>query len=308
MSASLSDDNQINNGDGSAAIDVDGLIGPDENAAPSFPSISGNGGQIIAQNPVSDDIIPNETVLTNDRSVVGEVKPIDEDNPEEEIIPDASALPFAANPNRVIGGRKDNADGDDVDDNQTLPLPQQQPDAESADTGVPTIDTSPVAELIEPTPVVERPEPVVEPIETPQIMPSPIPDISVPQPISDDSDKIDFIKTYTAEYDETLLRAAETINKILESVDQAMHEKLASILIPEDANEFLDKAPTDGAVHSFEDVRVVVKTVMDKAVEAKQQSQAAAEEAGRIYDEVQAFKRETKQQISDLTSENSTNL
>ena len=300
MSASLSDDNQINNGDGSAAIDVDGLIGPDENVAPSFPSISGNSGQIISDNPVSDDIIPNETVLTNDRSVVGEVKAIDEENPDEESVPDASNLPFAANPNRVIGGRKSSDSSSDDSDNNQLPPPQ-------IDQNSPTDSALPTTEPEQPFGT--EPMPAVEPIiDTPQIMPSPVPDISVPQPISDDTEKLDFIKTYTAEYDETLLRAAGTINKILDSVDQAMHDKLASISIPEEANEFLDKAPTDGAVQSFEDVRVVVKSVMDKAVEAKQQSQAAAEEAGRIYDEVQAFKRETKQQISDLTSENSTNL
>jgi hypothetical protein len=42
---------------------------------------------------------------------------------------------------------------------------------------------------------------------------------------------------------------------------------------------------------------------MERANEAKQQSEAAAAEASQIYDEVQAFKRDTKQQIATLTGD-----
>lgn len=265
----MSDDNS------SAAINVDGLIGPDDSDAPTE---AGNPETLDQAVQSVDDIIPNETVETNDRSVVGEVKEPELEPLEEEPI-DPSSLPFAADPNNSVYKKTDDdqagSDNDQPADNSA---------ETNAESDANTDDASQEQTL-----------------GASNIMPDQVPDISVLVPQFGDPEKVDFIKTYTAEYDDTLLRAATAINKILDSVDQAMHEKLAAIVIPEETNEFLEKAPTEGKVHSFEDVRDIVKVVMDHAVEAKEQSKAAATEAGRIYDEIQQFKKETKEQIDSLT-------
>lgn len=212
----------------SAVISVDGLIGGsgDDSIMTAGGSSSPSDDAVV----LDGGIIPNETVKTNDLSVVGEVKPF-----EEKLEP--SLEPF-----------------------------------------IPEIDSPQI--------------PAVEENASPEPSPAIVE--------SDSPEKIDFIKTYTAEYDDTLNRATETIKKVLGSVDNSIHEKLPDISIPEEANEFLKKPPIDNKVEKFEEVREIVHAIMDRAVEAKQQSQAAATEAARIYDEVQAFKKETEQKITEL--------
>lgn len=208
----------------SPVVDVNSLLGDDDGSSTS------DDGSVAAANPM-DDIVPNETVTTNDSSVVGEVK---------------------------------------------------EPELEDIDQG-PTVE-----------PFVPEPEIAVVP-EPETVATS---ELSPPE----DPEKTDFIKTYTAEYDDSLARATDAIQKMLDSVDKSIHDKLPDISIPQEALEFLKKPPAESKVEKFEDVRELVKEIMDRANEAKQQSEAAATEASRIYDEVQAFKHDTKQQIAELIS------
>lgn len=207
----------------SPVVDVNSLLGDDNDSDGSATTTS-----------QMNDIVPNETVTTNDSSVVGEVK---ESEPED-------------------------------------------------------LDQGPTVEPFIPEPVSEVEPPLeAETIPTSGLLPS------------EDPEKTDFIKTYTAEYDESLARATDAIQKMLDSVDKSIHDKLPDISIPQEALEFLKKPPAESKVEKFEDVRELVKEIMDRANEAKQQSEAAATEASRIYDEVQAFKRDTKQQIAELISD-----
>ncbi len=144
--------------------------------------------------------------------------------------------------------------------------------------------------------------------------------VTLPQPKSDGSDdlssvavtpspepkdpaKTDFIKTYTQDFDDTLDRATTAAQKVLDSIDAAIKDKSSDITVPEEAKEFIDNPPEDGKVQKFEDARVIVRTIMQRATEAKQQSEAAAAEAAKVYDEVQAFKKETKEQIKNLVGD-----
>lgn len=224
----------------SPVVDVNSLLGNDAGgvvpAASDDNTTPSNDNQSTTTLDPLDVIVPNETITTNDSTVVGEAKePETEENSAEPTVE-----PF-------------------------IPEPAVQPEIPS------------IPESIVPS------EPMAAPAE--------------------DVEKTDFIKTYTAEYDEALQRATDAIQKMLNSVDKSIHEKLPDISIPEEANEFLKKAPTDNKVEKFEDVRELVKEIMDRANEAKQQSEAAAAEASQIYDEVQAFKRDTKQQIATLTGD-----
>ncbi len=225
----------------SPVVDVNSLLGDDANGtAPTSTddnaAATGDDQSVASFDPL-DVIVPNETITTNDSTVVGEAKELE---PEEDSS-EPTVEPF-------------------------IPEPAVQPEIPSAPE------------------MVVAPEPVPAPIE--------------------DTEKTDFIKTYTAEYDEALSRATDSIQKMLDSVDKSIHEKLPDISIPEEANEFLKKPPTDNKVEKFEDVRELVREVMERANEAKQQSEAAAAEASQIYDEVQAFKHDTKQQIANLTGDN----
>lgn len=225
----------------SPVVDVNSLLGNETGAIAPAATDDSTASSTDSQSPAIldplDVIVPNETITTNDSTVVGEAK-----EPEaEEDSAEPTVEPF-------------------------IPEPAVQPE-------IPSVPENLVV-----------PEPVAAPVE--------------------DVEKTDFIKTYTAEYDEALQRATDAIQKMLNSVDKSIHEKLPDISIPEEANEFLKKSPTDNKVEKFEDVRELVKEIMDRANEAKQQSEAAAAEASQIYDEVQAFKRDTKQQIATLTGDN----
>jgi hypothetical protein len=195
----------------------------------------------------NDDIVPNDTITTNDWSKVGEIKP-DEPPAQEPVTP-------------------------------ILP---------------------------------EDPEP--EPEITPEIAPEPAPEVPFASELKyklpgiDDPEKIAFIKTYTQEFDDALKRATDAAENILRAIDRAVHEHSPDITVPDEAMEFLAKKPTDGKVEKFEDARGVVQEVLDRAADAKGQSAKAAEEAARIYDEVQAFKRETEGKIAELMADPSGQL
>lgn len=117
-----------------------------------------------------------------------------------------------------------------------------------------------------------------------------------------DKVKEDFVKIYTKEFDDTLQRATSAAQKILESIDTVIKEHVNDIAIPAEANEFLDKPPTNGKVQKFDDARAIVERILARANEAKQNSATAATEASRVYDEVQKFKSDTATQISQLNS------
>ncbi|HMQ09044.1 MAG TPA: hypothetical protein PKC31_00400 [Candidatus Nanoperiomorbaceae bacterium] len=239
-----SDGSETANVDASASsspvVDVNSLLGDDASGTASASTDDSAATPSDDQSTVSldplDVIVPNETITTNDSTVVGEAK--EAGQPEDSSEP--TVEPF-------------------------IPEPAVQPEITS----------------------------VPEAVVAPGPAPAPVEDV----------EKTDFIKTYTAEYDEALSRATDSIEKMLDSVDKSIHEKLPDITIPEEASEFLKKPPTDNKVEKFEDVRELVREVMERANEAKQQSEAAAAEASQIYDEVQAFKRDTKQQIATLTGD-----
>ena len=72
------------------------------------------------------------------------------------------------------------------------------------------------------------------------------------------------------------------------------------IAIPESANEFIDQAPAGGRVPKFDDAQNIVRTVMEKANTAKSQSEEAAREAAKIYDDIQQFKRDTEDEVESI--------
>lgn len=284
MSDDSNDNVQVTNADDSAVISVDGLIGPDDEVSSAESAVSPNSADLMQTSNLldtlnSEGIVPNETVKTNDRSVVGEAKPPEENSAEDDDeVPDASTLPFGVTQEQL------------KDDSQ----PAADSEGEANSDAAPILDAEQILNA--------------EPAQSAEsgfsgIMPNPMPDISMPVLVVDDPAKLDFIKTYSAEYDETLSRAADVIGKILDCVDESMRDKLSIIRIPEEASEFLEESPEEGQVHSFEEVRIIVKTIMDCAVEAKKRSKEAATEAGQIYDEVQIFKKETKDQIAELAKD-----
>lgn len=136
-------------------------------------------------------------------------------------------------------------------------------------------------------------------------LPESLPESTIATPVlikkpEDDPEKIAFIKTYTQEFDDTLNRAINAAQKVLDSIDEAVREHLSDISVPDEANEFLDEKPENNSVQKFEDARAIVRIIMSRATDAREQSAQAATEAAKIYEEVQDFKRETKQQIAQL--------
>ena len=123
------------------------------------------------------------------------------------------------------------------------------------------------------------------------------------KPAENDPEKDVFIKTYTEEFDQTLRRATEATSKILRAIDDTIREHLPEISIPREADEFIEEPPTGHKVSQFNSAQDIIKTIMTKANEAKSQSTAAAEEAAKVYDEVQNFKKQTEKQIDDLTKD-----
>lgn len=120
-------------------------------------------------------------------------------------------------------------------------------------------------------------------------------------PDQSDISKVNFIKTYTEKYDSEVMRATDAANKILANIDAAIAKRTGEIAIPSEAGEFLDESVEK--VEKFDDARVIVRTIMEKAQAAKEESLKAAEEASNIYDEVQAFKKQVRSQIDELRRE-----
>jgi hypothetical protein len=220
-----------------------GQVG-DPLASVSDESANATVGAVI--NEGSDDIVPNETITTNDWSRVGEVKQNEPEPPQ-------------------------------------TPALLEEPEEESAE----------IAPEIVPEPA---------PTSDPEVPPF-ASELKFKLPGVDDPEKIAFIKTYTEEFDEALKRATDAAQAILDAIDKAVHEHSPDITVPEAAEEFLAKKPASNKVEKFEDAREIVHEVLARAADAKAESAKAATEAARIYDEVQTFKKETKDKITELTAE-----
>lgn len=117
-----------------------------------------------------------------------------------------------------------------------------------------------------------------------------------------DPEKMDFIKTYTKEFDDLVDQTTHAVGLILDSIDKTVKEHLDDITIPEEANPFLVEKLEDGRVTKFDDAQQIVRLIMSKAIEAKSSSEQAAIEASRVYDNIQQFKKDTNDQITDIYS------
>ena len=277
-SFSSDDASTVSSDNDSAVISTDELLnGANDDTATATPDpaadsvvVTGQIGDPLADvsddavaNPavpeVLDDIVPNETITTNDWSKVGEIKPNEPSAPEP-IMP-----PILVEP------------------------PKEEPEA-APETTATTPKTVP-----ETTAISEKaPEPEEVPFAS---------ELKFKLPGVDDPEKMAFIKTYTQEFDDALKRATDAAENILHAIDRAVHEHSPDITVPDEAMEFLAKKPAAGKVEKFEDAREVVQEVLNRAADAKAQAAKAAEEAARIYDEVQAFKRETEGKIAELMND-----
>ena len=137
------------------------------------------------------------------------------------------------------------------------------------------------------------PEPIVTPSQ-PEANPAPTDDEAI------DPAKMDFIKTYTREYDDTVASATHAVELILSAIDKTVHDHTNNIDIPEEALPFIDDKPKDNKVSKFDDAQQIVRTIMGRASEAKSQGEQAAMEASKIYDGIQQFKRDTKEEIASI--------
>ena len=260
-----SGDDNANSGDDSAVL-ANGSTdanGNDDNSA----LVDDNG-----------NIIPNKTITTDDNDTVGELAT----NPTP-----APAAPASTEPDLIAQFAP-----------KSVETPAPTPDADADTPDASSVDVT--SQFTPPTP------PVVDaPTDAPAVATPTISSFAPPAiaPALDDPEKITFIKTYTKEFDDALHRATTAAQKVLDAIDSAIRERAADIAIPEEANEFLATPPKNGKVEKFEDARAVVREIMTKAEEAKQQSAAAADEAAKVYDEVQAFKKETKEQIDQLNDD-----
>lgn len=153
----------------------------------------------------------------------------------------------------------------------------------------------------------EVPDPVRKKQEEPEPEPEPAPAPVVKPEVHDDSEyditdpaKMDFIKTYTKEYDDLVVSTTHAVELILKSIDKTVKDHANDIAIPEEATPFIDKKIENGRVQKFDEAQEIVRTVMDKATTAKQQAEQAAKEAAQIYDNIQQFKKDTSDQIADI--------
>jgi hypothetical protein len=125
---------------------------------------------------------------------------------------------------------------------------------------------------------------------------------SDPEP-EEDPAKINFIKTYTEKHDDLVRRATDAADKVLDSIDTAINEHTDDIAIPAEAREFIGDDQAPDKVERFDDAREIVRKIMEAAQAAKEESTRAAEEANHIYDEVQQFKQQIRDQIGELRQE-----
>lgn len=112
--------------------------------------------------------------------------------------------------------------------------------------------------------------------------------------------KMDFIKTYTKEYDDLVAATTHAVELILASIDKTVEDHSNDIKIPEEALPFIAEKPKDNKVPKFDDAQEIVRSIMQQATSAKVQSENAAREASKIYDNIQQFKRDTSTQIEDI--------
>lgn len=161
-----------------------------------------------------------------------------------------------------------------------------------------TINTSDKSKVGNFSEIQDEPEPEPAPAPAPVVAAStnPMdPTFNVTDPV-----KLDFIKTYTSEYDATVTRALAAVQSLLKSIDDTVKNHTDDIAIPESANEFIDQAPAGGRVPKFDDAQNIVRAVMEKANTAKSQSEEAAREAAKIYDDIQQFKRDTEDEVESI--------
>lgn len=116
------------------------------------------------------------------------------------------------------------------------------------------------------------------------------------------AEKMDFIKTYTREFDDAVVATTHAVELILKSIDKTVKEHTNDIEIPEEAIPFIpkDARPANNKVPKFDDAQDIVRNIMAQAQSAKSQSEQAAMEAAKIYDSIQQFKRDTNDQIADI--------
>ena len=116
-----------------------------------------------------------------------------------------------------------------------------------------------------------------------------------------DPAKMDFVKTYTKEYDDLVEASTHAVESILTSIDTTVREHTNDIAIPEEALQFIDgDKPKDNKVSKFDEAQAIVRSIMGKASEAKKQGEEAAMEASRVYDSIQQFKKDTQTEIASI--------
>lgn len=180
-------------------------------------------------------------------------------------------------------------------------LPQRKFDVNNT---IITNDKSAVGDyktVMPPTPKIEDMQPT--PVTTPEPAPQPESESTIDVSMASITDpaKMDFIKTYTKEYDDLVASTTHAVELLLDQIDKTVKEHTSDIVIPEEAIAFVDgEKPKDGKVQKFDDAQQIVRSIMDKASQAKKDSEAAAAEASQIYDGIQQFKRDTKEEIADI--------
>lgn len=155
----------------------------------------------------------------------------------------------------------------------------------------------------------DTPEPEPTPTPEPETeAPEPSPEVDPNDLINDptynitDPTKMDFIKTYTSEYDAVVERALNAVQAVLNAIDDTVRNHTDDIVIDESANEFLDTTPVGGRVQKFDEAQEIVRTIMQKGEDAKSQSEQAAREAAKIYDDIQKFKHDTQDEVDSIKS------
>ena len=161
----------------------------------------------------------------------------------------------------------------------------------NANSTISTSDSSSVGDYSE----IKQPEqPAPEPAKV-EIAPEKKPKLVISDPA-----KMDFVKTYTKEYDDVVASATHAVESILNSIDKTVREHTNEITIPEEAASFLEEKIEGGKVSKFDDAQSIVHKIMNKASQAKREGEQAAAEAARIYDGIQQFKKQTRAEIASI--------
>lgn len=164
-----------------------------------------------------------------------------------------------------------------------------------------TSDNSTVGDYAEIKPPEEEESDDDDEADNEQPSPEPAPEPQDPSEfVITDPAKMDFVKTYTKEFDDIVAASTHAVESILASIDKTVREHTNDIDIPEEAVVFLDEKPKDNKVPKFDEAQTIVRTIMGKASDAKKQGEQAAMEASRIYDNIQQFKKDTKAEIASI--------